>query len=403
MKFSELVGQNIFREIISGSLLGMALATSFIFLEGVGKLFELLVRSSPRPETILYLFALSLPPLLPFTIPFGTLVGILVGLGRLVTAGEITAMRTAGSCSRKVVLPVMLFAFLAMLVAGAMTLRLTPLSIRLSKDLLDKVSASQVSAEPPVPVARRPFSEMNTRELRRYSATGPDWVEARIELHRRLALPIACLVLALVAIPLGVSSRKDGKLRGYGTAVFLVFFCYYPAFITLVNLARARGLRVEVALWLPNAAFLVAGLIAVARMETPGGRDFLGGLIDAFGGALNRLRARLMPELGQAPRTRSFRRPLLPQIAHILTNFVFYFTVLLASFVCLSQISNFFVLLVDIVLNRIPLAQAFTYLFFLTPRLIYNALPISVLVGVLVTFGGLAEHNEVTTAGGRNA
>jgi len=141
----------------------------------------------------------------------------------------------------------------------------------------------------------------------------------------------------------------------------------------------------------------------VARMETPGGRDFVGGLKDAFGGAVNRLRARFVPELGQAPRTRSFRRPLLPQIAYILTNFVFYFTVLLASFVCMSQISNFFVLLVDIVLNRIPPAKAFTYLFFLTPRLIYNALPISVLVGVLVTFGVLAKHNEVTAAGGRNA
>ena len=113
-------------------------------------------------------------------------------------------------------------------------------------------------------------------------------MEARIELHRRLALPIACLVLALVGIPLGVSSRKGGKSGGYVTAVFLAFFCYYLAFISLVSLAAARDdhgtLPVEVALWLPNAAFLVAGLIAVARMETPGGRDFVGGLKHFFGG-----------------------------------------------------------------------------------------------------------------------
>ena len=382
-----ILGRYIFREIISSSLLGMALATSIIFLQGVGKLFEVLVRSSPRPETILYLFALSLPPLLPLTIPFGTLVGILVGLGRLATDGEITAMRAAGCSSRRVVLPVMLFAFIAMLVAGLMTLRLTPLSVRVSKDIIDKLSASEVSADiqprvfdedfpntilyvgdvrpgavvvwrnvfladltppeqrtsgmgdkaagplitvareaiavpdpqhnrlqlsmrnagthemgkdlkgydsfspavaqalyaaPPVPGARKPFSEMNTRELRRYSATGADWVEARIEFHKRLALPIACLVLALVGIPLGVSSRKGGKSGGYVTAVFLAFFCYYLAFITLVSLARARTLPVEVALWLPNAAFLVAGLISVALMEKPGGRDFVGGLKDVF-------------------------------------------------------------------------------------------------------------------------
>ena len=497
-----ILGRYIFREIISSSLLGMALATSIIFLQGVGKLFEVLVRSSPRPETILYLFALSLPPLLPLTIPFGTLVGILVGLGRLATDGEITAMRAAGCSSRRVVLPVMLFAFIAMLVAGTMTLRLTPLSVRVSKDIIDKLSASEVSADiqprvfdedfpntilyvgdvrpgavvvwrnvfladltppeqrtsgmgdkaagpfitvareaiavpdpqhnrlqlsmrnagthemgkdlkgydsfapavaqalyaPPVPGARKPFSEMNTRELRRYSATGPDWVEARIEFHKRLALPIACLVLALVGIPLGVSSRKGGKSGGYVTAVFLAFFCYYLAFITLVSLARARTLPVELALWLPNGAFLVAGLISVALMEKPGGRDFVGGLKDVFSAALNRLRARFVPERVPGAPARSFRWPLLPQIldTYILTNFAFYFTMLLASFVSMSQIYNFFELLGDIVRNRIPLAKVFTYLFFLTPQLIYKTLPISVLVGVLVTFGMLTKHNEVT-------
>ena len=265
-------------------------------------------------------------------------------------------------------------------------------------DSFSPVVRQALYAAPPVPGARKPFSEMNTRELSRYSAKGPDWVEARIELHRRLALPIACLVLALVGIPLGVSSRKGGKSGGYVTAVFLAFFCYYLAFITLVSLARTRTLPVEVALWLPNAAFLLAGLIAVARMETPGGRDFVGGLQEAFGAALNRLRARFVPGQGQAARNKSFRWPLLPQIldTYILTNFVFYFTMLLASFVSMSQIYNFFELLGDIVRNKIPLAKVFTYLFFLTPQLIYKTLPISVLVGVLVTFGMLTKHNEVT-------
>jgi len=36
------------------------------------------------------------------------------------------------------------------------------------------------------------------------------------------------------------------------------------------------------------------------------------------------------------------------------------------------------------------------YLFFLTPQLIYETLPMSVLVAVLVTFGVLTKHNEVT-------
>jgi LPS export ABC transporter permease LptG len=96
--------------------------------------------------------------------------------------------------------------------------------------------------------------------------------------------------------------------------------------------------------------------------------------------------------------SRNFHWPLLPQIldTYILTAFLFYFVVVLASFVSMTQIYNFFELLGDIVRNKISLTKVFTYLFFLTPKLIYETLPISVLVGVLVTFGMLTKHNEVT-------
>ena len=50
-----ILDRYIFREILSSSLLGVGLATAIIFLQGVGKLFEVLVRTSPRPATILYL------------------------------------------------------------------------------------------------------------------------------------------------------------------------------------------------------------------------------------------------------------------------------------------------------------------------------------------------------------
>ena len=36
-----------------------------------------------------------------------------------------------------------------------------------------------------------------------------------IEFHRRFALPTSCLVLALVGIPLGLSSKKGGKSAGF--------------------------------------------------------------------------------------------------------------------------------------------------------------------------------------------
>ena len=46
---------------------------------------------------------------------------------------------------------------------------------------------------------------------------------ARVELHYRLALPVASLVLALVGIPLGLSTRKGGKAMGLVLTIILVF------------------------------------------------------------------------------------------------------------------------------------------------------------------------------------
>src|SRR5512140_1572951 len=96
-----LLGRYVFREIFASAALGTLLATCIIFLQRVDKLFEVLVgSSSANAGTVVMLFLLALPPVLPLTIPFGTLVGILIGLGRMASDGEITAMRSAGVSSR---------------------------------------------------------------------------------------------------------------------------------------------------------------------------------------------------------------------------------------------------------------------------------------------------------------
>ncbi len=255
-----------------------------------------------------------------------------------------------------------------------------------------------LDASPPTEV-HRTFREMNTGDLKQYSRTGPDWIEARIELHRRMALPLACIMLSLVGIPLGVSSRKGGKSAGYVTALFLAFFCYYLAFISLTGMAKQRTLPVEVAVWTPNAAFMLVGLILIARLERPGDRDLVGTLRGWIVAGLKRLRPRFaMLQTSENSTRRAPWLPLVPQLVdtYVLTSFLFWFAVLLASFVMMSEVYNFFELLGDIIRNSIPLSKVFTFLFFLAPMLIYKTLPVSVLVAVLVTFGVLTKHNEVT-------
>ena len=248
-----------------------------------------------------------------------------------------------------------------------------------------------IDAAPPVESPPR-SSAMNTRQLMTY--TGPDLVENKVELHRRFALPVACIMLAMVGIPLGVATRKGGKSAGYVNALFLSFFCYYLSFVSLIGLAKQKTLPVPVAVWLPNAVFFVAGLVFLSRMERPGEGDLFGQVTGFFSEWFGKLKSKTSPErVGRA----GWRLPLLPQLVdtYVLTNFVFYVAVMLASFVSLTLIYNFFELMGDMLRNS-SLVKMFTYLFFLAPSLIYTMLPISILVAVLVTFGVLTKHNEVT-------
>src|SRR5690349_21151210 len=74
-------------------------------------------------------------------------------------------------------------------------------------------SDEALDVAPPSEQHGKPVKEMSTTELRRRAADRklPDWLEAKIELNTRLALPPACLMLALVGVPLGVASRKGSK------------------------------------------------------------------------------------------------------------------------------------------------------------------------------------------------
>ena len=157
-----ILGRLVFREILSGALLGGVLFTFVLSLQRVSRLFELMVRSSASFGVIVQLFALVLPFALTFTIPIGVLVGVLIGLSRMSSDGEITAMRAGGQPSRKVLGPVALFATLAMLAAAACTLWLTPYSIRLSYQILNRLAASQVTAEIQPRVFEEQFSGSNT-------------------------------------------------------------------------------------------------------------------------------------------------------------------------------------------------------------------------------------------------
>ncbi len=258
----------------------------------------------------------------------------------------------------------------------------------------------QILDTTPAPEARakRPYQEMYTRDLPYYARYAENWRDARIELYQRLALPVACLVLALVGIPLGLSSRRSGRSAGVVLTVVLVFL-YFTLLISGIGLAEKQKLAVGPAVWGADVFFALVGVLLLLRLDAPGDRDSVTALRN-WGARLNRpaagrLAAWRWPGVSNG---RGLRLSLLFQLmdSYVLGSFLFYFAVLLVSFVLLYHIFEFFELLSDMLTNHIPLTRFLTYLYYLTPQLIYTTAPISVLVATLVTFGVLTKRNEIT-------
>jgi LPS export ABC transporter permease LptF/LPS export ABC transporter permease LptG len=248
----------------------------------------------------------------------------------------------------------------------------------------------------------KPVIEMDTGPLYKLAyrdRSDPErTLEARIELNQRLALPFACMLLALTGIPLGVGSRRSGKSSAYVLTVALALL-YFTGLINAINFGRQGILPAGLAVWMPNLLFATLGLTMLARLEAPGDRDYIGRLTRLFRSAsrapqehIPRLLDRIQPRMWKA------RLPLLPQVldTYLFSSFLFYFLLWLVSFVLMFHVFTFFELLSDIIKNHIPIGRVFTYLFFLTPRLIYRFTPVSVLTSVLVVFGVLTKNNEVT-------
>ncbi|MFL6448120.1 MAG: LptF/LptG family permease [Bryobacteraceae bacterium] len=230
-----------------------------------------------------------------------------------------------------------------------------------------------------------------------------EYVDAAIELHQRFALPLACILLGLVGVPLGISSRKGGRSGAFVITV-LIAFIYYLSFITLIGLARKGSLPVPLAVWTPDAVFALISIVLLSRLEKPGDTDVFRWLQSVVKPALIRNRMpRVRPNGAKPPRKyRLFPfRPLLID-AYVVNSFLFYFGVLLISLLALIEVFTFFELLGDMVKNDIDMSTMLDYLFHLAPKLIYDVTPIGILVASLICFGILTKNNEVTAfkAGG---
>ena len=107
---------------------------------------------------------------------------------------------------------------------------------------------------------------MSTFEARTH---GPDGRRFLLELHTRFSYPVACLVLMLVGVPLGVISRRGGKSSGLVFTVLLVLL-YYILSYTGIALSRQGKLPPFLGVWMANLLFAAVGSFLLWQMASGG-------------------------------------------------------------------------------------------------------------------------------------
>lgn len=96
---------------------------------------------------------------------------------------------------------------------------------------------------------------------------GPDTDRGRImivEYHERLVLPVGCLILTLLGLPLGLQAGPGKKMLGIPLG--LASFILYYVFFTFGKMIAREGLfNISTTMWLPNGFFFLLTIYAIYR------------------------------------------------------------------------------------------------------------------------------------------
>lgn len=138
-----------------------------------------------------------------------------------------------------------------------------------------------------------PLGEVKPKEMsweallaaRDQMAGNPDGRSERkilVEIQKRLSFPVASLVLALFAVPLAAGFQDAKRQTGLilALAAFLLYYSIYSFGITMAESGRVAP---YLAIWSPNAVFLLLGLGGMVMVSREGSFEVVSRLQRALG------------------------------------------------------------------------------------------------------------------------
>jgi lipopolysaccharide export LptBFGC system permease protein LptF len=239
--------------------------------------------------------------------------------------------------------------------------------------------------------------EMTLRELRENAdqvagAGGnpnPYWVE----IHKKYAIPAACLVFAVVGVPLGIRTHRGGRWAAF--VVLLPVVLFYYVFLTVgEQLGDARRMPPWVAMWTPNLVVGALGsyLLRATLKERPA---FVAAssvspprspAASARAGALGPAR-RCGPSARPVRRRRIGRSNALHIVDRYLSReFLTFFAYGLALATVVVIVGDLMTTLDRYIKQKPPLWVILEHFLYRTPPFVYQGLHIVVLMSTILLF-----------------
>lgn len=119
-------------------------------------------------------------------------------------------------------------------------------------------------------------AELGVRELiekRASLAESREKREIAVEIHKKFAVPFACIIFGVLGVPLGITSSRSGKSRGFMVGIIIVLL-YYMLQLGGEALAETGRMPAVLGVWAPNMVFALfaIGVFTLSARETPLGR-----------------------------------------------------------------------------------------------------------------------------------
>lgn len=226
--------------------------------------------------------------------------------------------------------------------------------------------------------------------------------QVQVEGHKRLSLPVACLILIILAIPLGVqTTRQSGRAFAF-TLGFCLAILYYLILLAGQNFALSGALPVWLGIWLPNLIGLIGAICLhfsptylISRGKKKQRTGSYRTLAQASTGIKNTLSTAstaLSKRFSKSP------TPLFSSIINylLLSEVVKYLCLSSAVLLLTSLIFTLFDLVPALSRSKLGWRYVAIYLLYLSPQILYYTCPFALLLAILISYGTLSRSNQIT-------